>query len=148
MVVEKQFSYTKKIFASRKEFFQTSFKNPLFEGEQSPAEVFIHGITPLYQNCCNILNIEFNEHIFAIDHVSEITKPERYIELYERTLFLLKEIQKNIKEEDFNNFLDIPNSESRITLREWLNVNIMHTVTHVGQALRLQSLYIRNKLRL
>ena len=51
VVIEKQLGYAKNAIMGRKEHFQESFENPLFEGEQTAAEVYIHGLTPLYRSC-------------------------------------------------------------------------------------------------
>ncbi|MHA2227164.1 MAG: hypothetical protein ACXAC8_18250 [Candidatus Hodarchaeales archaeon] len=148
IVIEKQFSYLKNVLAARKEHFHISFENSLFEGEQSPAEVFIHGITPLYRYCRKIINSKIDESTLNIELNIELDYPDRYLDLYEKILHLLREIQEKNIEEDLNQLVETFDSKTLMTLREWLNLNIMHTVTHVGQALRLQSLYIRHNLKI
>lgn len=146
IVIEKQLSYTKKVLSTRKEHFQESFEYPLFNNEKSAAEVFIHGITPLYQYCHKILDGKIDESEPNLELNAKFDLPEQYLDLYERTFLLLKAVQQQLTEKDLNQFVDVFNSQTQMRLREWLSLNIMHTVTHIGQALRLQSLYLRNKL--
>ncbi|MFX0126448.1 MAG: DinB family protein [Candidatus Hodarchaeota archaeon] len=147
IIVEKQYSYIKNIFLTRKEQFQESFEKPVFEGEPTAAEVYIHGITSLYKSCAKILNPEINETTFKLELNTELEFHEQYIDLYKRTIQVLKKIQQKMTPEDLNRHIVYPfNPDTKISILNWIGLNIMHTVTHVGQALRLQSLYIRNKL--
>ncbi|MFX0087424.1 MAG: hypothetical protein ACFFAU_17370 [Candidatus Hodarchaeota archaeon] len=147
VVVERQFSYTKDILLARKAQFHESFENPIFEGEPTAADVYIHGITSLYKSCAKILKPNTNESKFNLTINKELDLPEQYIDLYERTLQILKEIQQKMTSGGLNRYILHPfNPNTKISLLNWIGLNIMHTVTHVGQALRLQSLYIRNKL--
>ncbi|MFX0185903.1 MAG: DinB family protein [Candidatus Hodarchaeota archaeon] len=147
IVVERQFSYTKNILLARKAQFQESFENSVFEGEPTAAEVYIHGITSLYESCAKILTPEINESKSNLEINKELDLPEQYIDLYDRTLQILKEIQQKMTKKDLNRYVVHPlNPDTKISLLKWIGLNVMHTVTHVGQALRLQSLYIRNKL--
>ncbi|MFX1508318.1 MAG: hypothetical protein ACFFDC_19730 [Promethearchaeota archaeon] len=145
IIVERQFSYTRNILLARKSQFQESFENSVFEGEPTAADVYIHGITSLYNSCAKIL--ETNESRFNLEINKELDLPEQYIDLYERTLQILKETQQKMTNEDLNKYIVHPlNPDTKISLLKWIGLNVMHTVTHVGQALRLQSLYIRNRL--
>ena len=147
IVVEKQFSYLKNILLTRKGQFQESFENSVFEGEPTAAEVYTHGITSLYKSCAKILNPEINGSTFKLELNCELELHEQYIDLYNRTLRILKEIQQKMTKEELNRHIVHPlNPETKISILDWIGLNVMHTVTHVGQALRLQSLYIRNKL--
>jgi hypothetical protein len=138
----------KKVFSTRKEYFQESFECSLFNGEPTASEVYIHGLKPLYQNSNKILRPDFNDSSVKFEMNMNLNLTERYIELYERTLQLLKQIQIKLTDEDLNKPLNVsPGLKTQISIREWICVNVMHTVTHIGQALRLQALYIRNKLR-
>lgn len=144
IIVEKQFSYAKKVLLSRGKNFHESFEQPLFEGEATAADVYVHGIEPLYKNSYEILEPKINESMILLEKDTKLSLPNQYIELYERTIQLLKKIQLVLNEEDLNKPV-MAFSEHKIPLREWIGLNIMHMLTHVGQALRLQSLYLRNK---
>jgi hypothetical protein len=143
--VEKQFSYVKKVLESRSASFSKSFQNPLFEGEPSAAEVFIHGITPAY----NLFNTpgydNFKKPISNFS--SDQNRPGQFIGLYKQILLDLEIAEQNLTENDLNEMVAYPfNPETQIMRREWIGLTLMHMLTHIGQALRLQSLYIRNKL--
>jgi hypothetical protein len=145
IILEKQFSYAKKVLLTREKNFHESFEQPLFEGEATAADVYVHGIEPLYKTSHKILEPEINESMTLLEKDTKLSLPNQYIELYERTLQLLKKIQLVLKEEDLNKPIMISSdSEHKIPLIEWIGLNIMHMLTHVGQALRLQSLYLRN----
>ncbi|MHA2247246.1 MAG: DinB family protein [Candidatus Hodarchaeales archaeon] len=147
IVVERQFSYTKDILLARKDQFQESFKNSVFEGEPTASDVYIHGITSLYKSCVKILSPDINKSMLNIEINRELELPEQYIDLYKRTLQILKEIRQKMTDEDLNRHIVHPlDPDTKISLLKWIGLNVMHTITHVGQALRLQSLYIRNKL--
>jgi hypothetical protein len=78
---------------------------------------------------------------------SDLNRPGQYIDLYEKILYFLEKAEQNLSEEDLNEKIAFPfNPKTRITQRDWIGLNIMHMLTHIGQALRLQSLYLRNKL--
>ncbi|MHA1977073.1 MAG: hypothetical protein ACW98F_11380 [Candidatus Hodarchaeales archaeon] len=147
IIVERQLKYAKNIILGRKEKFQESFENSLFEGEQTAAEVYIHGLTPLYKSCMKILNPEIAESALKLERKSELSLTDQYIDLYEQILKILREIEEKMKEEDLKGHIAYPfNPETTISRLEWIGLNVMHAVTHVGQALRLQSLYLRNKM--
>ncbi|MFX0173862.1 MAG: hypothetical protein ACFE9L_18415 [Candidatus Hodarchaeota archaeon] len=147
-ILEKQFSYLKKVLSNRKEKFQESFECSLFNGEPTASEVYVHGLKPLYKNCYKILNPDFNDSSIKFEMNVNLNLIERYIELYERTLQLLKQIRLELTDEDLNKPLNVSTElKPQISIQEWICVNVMHTVTHIGQALRLQALYIRNKLK-
>ncbi|MHA2157156.1 MAG: hypothetical protein ACXABU_17575 [Candidatus Hodarchaeales archaeon] len=146
IIVKKQLKYTKNVFFGRRDQFQESFEKSLFEGEQSAAEVYIHGLTALYKSCMKILYPETNEVTLKLEFNQELPLPEQYIEVYEQNLRLLKEIEEKITEEKLKEYIAYPfNPDTTITRLEWIGLNVMHAVTHIGQALRLQSLYLRNK---
>ncbi|MFX1517205.1 MAG: hypothetical protein ACFFC6_12955, partial [Promethearchaeota archaeon] len=131
----------------RTDQFQESFENPLFEGEQTAAEVYIHGLTPLYKACMKIVNPEVDESIVKLELNNELSLPNQYIELYERVIDVLRQIKEQLTEEDLRRHIVYPfNLDTTISILEWIGLNVMHTVTHIGQALRLQSLYLRNKI--
>jgi hypothetical protein len=93
-----------------------------------------------------ILYPETNEVTLKLEFNQELPLPEQYIEVYEQNLRLLKEIEKKITEEKLKEYIAYPfNPDTTITRLEWIGLNVMHAVTHIGQALRLQSLYLRNK---
>jgi hypothetical protein len=147
IVVEKQLRYTKNIILGRKEQFQESFENPLFEGEQTAAEVYIHGLNPLYKSCMKILDPKVDDSITKLEFNNELPLYEQYIDLYEQVLAILKELEVKMSEVDLKEHIKYPfNPDKTISRLEWIGLNIMHAVTHVGQALRLQSLYVRHKL--
>jgi hypothetical protein len=146
ILAEKQFFYTKKLLLRRKEHFAESFRGSLFQGESTAGEVFVHGIEPLYQFCHKVLRSNTNETSTKFELAPDMSLPEQYIELYERTVHLLKKLQLKLTEEDLNNpVLALSNFDSQTQLRELLCLNIMHTISHIGQALRLQALYLRNR---
>jgi hypothetical protein len=146
IIVERQLRYAKNVIMGRKAQFQESFENPLFEGEQTAAEVYIHGLTPLYKACMKILYPEINETDLKLEVKSELPLQEQYVDLYEQNLKALREIEEKVKEEDLKEHITYPfNPDTTISRLEWIGLNVMHAVTHVGQALRLQSLYLRNK---
>ena len=143
--MEKQYSYVKKILISRSEHFSESFKNSIFEGEQTAAEVFIHAITPVYNLFYKIIQKDINKPIPEVQ--SDLNRPDQYIDLYKQVLFLLEKAELNLTDENLNQKIVSPfNPKTLIIQREWIGLNIMHMLTHIGQALRLQSLYLRNKL--
>jgi hypothetical protein len=145
-VLEKQFSYVRTVLTTRRKHFQESFEESLFANEKSAAEVFIHGITPLYESCQKLLaNGSENPQPGPVLNTN-IDPLEQYLDLYNRTILLLKTVQQQLTETDLNQVVDVFNSQSQMKLRDWLNLNVMHTATHIGQALRLQSLYLRNMM--
>ncbi|MFW9855502.1 MAG: hypothetical protein ACFFFG_10600 [Candidatus Thorarchaeota archaeon] len=145
-VIEKQLAYVKKVLPARREHFQKSFENPLFKNEQSAGQVFIHGITPLYKYCLEILDRDNPEFAPNLELNPKFALHLQYLELYERTVSILKAAREKIMDEKLNKKGHFINSQTQMTLREELSLAIMHAVTHIGQALRLQSLYLRNSL--
>jgi hypothetical protein len=147
IVVERQLRYAKNIILGRKVQFQESFEKSVLKGEQTAAEVYIHGLTPLYKSCMKILNPEIDESTLELEFNRDLPLPEQYIDLYEQVLEILREIEEKMTEEDLKEHIVYPfNPDTTISRLEWIGLNIMHAVTHVGQALRLQSLYLRHKL--
>ena len=55
--------------------------------------------------------------------------------------------KEKMTEEELKKHMVYPfNPDTTISVLEWIGLNIMHAVTHIGQALRLQSLYLRNRI--
>lgn len=147
IIVERQLRYAKNIILGRKVQFQESFEKSVFEGEQTAAEVYIHGLTPLYKSCMKILYPEIDESTLKLEFNSELPLPEQYIDLYEQVHKILREIEEKMTKEDLKEHIVYPfNPDTTISRLEWIGLNLMHAVTHIGQALRLQSLYLRHKL--
>ncbi len=147
LVVERQFSYIANVFHNRRQAFQESFENSLFEGEQSAADVYLHGVKTLYKYCSKLLNPDFEESRHIIEFDQKLSVLEQYIDLYKRTLLILKEIEQKFTNEELKQKVINPlNPASNIVLLDWIALNVMHSITHIGQALRLQTLYLRYKM--
>ena len=147
ILAEEQFSYTRRLLLHRKEHFSESFNSSLFQGESTAGEVFIHGIEPIFKFCHKILGTNTDKSSPELEIGSNMNLPEQYIDLYENIIHLLKKIHLKLTEEDLNMPISVSsNSSFQKPLRELLCLNIMHTITHIGQALRLQALYLRNKI--
>lgn len=145
IILEKQFSYVKDILLTRKDNFHESFEKPLFEGEPTAAEVYMHGLNSFYKSCVKLISPEKNNSELKLEVNRELGLPSQYIELYERTLQIFKELLQKMAEENLNKHIVFPlNPEKTISIIDWIGLNITHTAMHVGQALRLQALYIRN----
>ena len=146
IVVERQFSYVKNVVQNRKEFFQESFEKSLFEGDQTAADVYLHGVTTLYKYCSKLHYPELEEGKHHIELDRTLPLLEQYLDLHERTVLILREIKNKFSNKDLTQEIINPlNPDSKIILLEWIGLNVMHSVSHVGQALRLQSLLLRHK---
>ena len=147
IILEKQFSYTKNLLLARKDQFHESFEKSLFKGESTAADVYIHGLTPLYKACMKILNPEIDESTLTLEFNGELSLPEQYIDFYEEVIRILKEIKEKMISKDLEEHIVYPfDPDTTISRLEWIGLNVMHAVTHIGQALRLQSLYLHHRL--
>ncbi len=146
LILEKQFSYVTDIFLSRKDSFSESFEKPLFPSEPSAAEVYIHGLSSFYKSCVNLIAKEGDNSLVKFEMNKNLDLPSQYLELYENTIQIFKQVQQKMANEDLNTCIAFPlNPEKTISILEWISLNVTHTVSHVAQAIRLQALFFRNK---
>jgi hypothetical protein len=96
IVVEKQLRYAKNIMLGRKEQFQESFENSLFEGEKTATEVYLHGLNPLYKSCMKILDPKIDDSLLELEFNNDLPLHEQYIDLYEQVLKILRELKVKI----------------------------------------------------
>ena len=146
----KQLRYVRKVLSDRNshsQSFEASLKNPLFSGEPTALEVYVHGVSSLFWA---IQKLRFpakddQEFSLAIDPESTIPLMDQMVDLYQKAIDALTIYLGSISEDTLKEKIPNPFSESEIGLLDWLGINIHHTIGHVAQALRLQALYLRHK---
>jgi len=142
------YDYAKTLFEKRKDnHFEESMKNPLFEGEETALNVFIHSITLLNWAMKKMTNPDANNKDIAIKLDPESTAPlhEQLLDLFNIAIEAYVEERTKYKEEDLKNTFKSPFGRE-MTYEDWFGFIIHHTIGHIYQTFRLQAIYLRQKV--
>jgi len=147
--LRKQLDYMKKVLSDRDiETFDLSLKNPLFPDEPTALEVYIHGVSSLFWAAQKLRfpNKDDQGFALAIDPNANIPLKDQMVDLYQKSITALKKYLGTVTEAELESKIPSPFGGGEMVLLDWLGINIHHTIGHVAQALRLQSLYLRHKI--
>jgi len=139
--------YAKSLFEKRKKnHFEESMKNPLFEGEETAYNLFTHSINTLYWAMKIIANPDGDNKDISLKLDPESTAPlhEQLLDLFSKGIEAFEEVRTNFKEEDLKNTFKSPFGRE-MTYEDWFGFVIHHTIGHIYQAFRLQAIYLRQK---
>ncbi|MFW9941648.1 MAG: DinB family protein [Candidatus Thorarchaeota archaeon] len=142
------YDYAKSLFEKRKDnHFEESMKTPLFEGEETAFNVLVHAITTLNWAMKKMLNPDADNKDIAIklDPASSAPLYEQLLDLFNIAIDAYVEARTKFKEEDLQNKFQSPFGRE-MTYEDWFGFNIHHTIGHIYQALRLQAIYLRQKV--
>ncbi|MHA1746461.1 MAG: DinB family protein [Promethearchaeota archaeon] len=146
--LSKQLDYMKKVLSDRDiESFDISLKSSLFPEEPSALEIYIHGVSSLFWVAQKLLfpDKDDQEFALAIDPDSAIPLKDQMVDLYKKAIEALTEYLGTITDAELMTKIPSPFGGGEMVLLDWLGINIHHTIGHVAQALRLQSLYLRHE---
>jgi hypothetical protein len=147
--LRKQLEYVKKVLTDRdNETFEVSLKNSLFPEEPTALEIYTHGVSSLFWAAQKLRFPAKDDQGFAltIDLNSNIPLKDQMLDLYRKAITALNQYLGTVTEADLGSKIPSPFGGGEMRLLDWLGINIHHTIGHVAQALRLQSLYLRHKI--
>lgn len=142
------YDYVKDLFEKRKDnHFEESMKNSLFEKEQTAIDLFIHAISLLNWASRKTINPNVDNKEIAIKLDPESTAPlhEQLLNLFNTAIEAYVEARTKYKEEDLQNTFKSPFGRE-MTYEDWFAFIIHHTIGHIYQVLRLQAIYLRQKV--
>ncbi|MFX1305078.1 MAG: DinB family protein [Promethearchaeota archaeon] len=142
------YDYVKELFEKRKDnHFEESLKNPLFEKEQTAIDLFIHAVSLLNWASRKTINPNVNDKEIAIKLDPESTAPlqDQLLDLFNTAIEAYVEARSKYKEEDLQNKFKSPFGRE-MTYEDWFGFIIHHTIGHIYQVLRLQAIYLRQKV--
>ncbi len=142
------YDYVKDLFEKRKDnHFEESMKNSLFEKEQTAIDLFIHAISLLNWASRKTINPNVDNKEIAIKLDPESTAPlhEQLLDLFNTAIEAYVEARTKYKEEDLQNTFKSPFGRE-MTYEDWFAFIIHHTIGHIYQVLRLQAIYLRQKV--
>ncbi|MFX1374500.1 MAG: DinB family protein [Promethearchaeota archaeon] len=142
------YDYVKDLFEKRKDnHFEDSMKNPLFEGEQTAIDLFIHAISLLNWASRKTVDPDVDNKEIAIKLDPESTAPlhEQLLDLFNKAIEAYVEARTKYKEEDLQNKFKSPFGRE-MTYEDWFGFIIHHTIGHIYQVLRLQAIYLRQRV--
>ncbi len=141
------YSYAKSLFDKRKEnHFEDSMIKPLFDGEETAQNVFLHSVSILYWASYTVLKPEAKEgeYKLELDPASESPLHIQLLELFKKAMGSFIEARSQFNEEDLSR--KFKSSFGEMTYETWFGFMIHHTIGHIYQAFRLQALYLRHKV--
>ncbi len=145
--IKAMYNYAKNLFNKRKDnHFEDSMKKPLFEGEETAINVFLHSISVLNWASNTILQPDAKEGDFKLelDPTSKFPLHKQLTELFKKAMGSFIEARSQIKENELKNTFKGPFGE--LSYENWFGFMLHHTIGHIYQAFRLQALYLRHNL--
>ena len=142
------YDWVTNLFEKRKgRNFEDSMKKPLFEGEQTAIDVFVHSISLLYWSSKKLTNPEADNKDISISLDPESKEPlhDQLLGLFKKAIDAYADARNLYKEEDLKNKFKSPFGRE-MTYEDWFGFNIHHSIGHMYQALRLQAIYLRQKV--
>lgn len=141
------YDYAKSLFEKRLDHFEDSMRNPIFEGEQTAIDLFIHAISLLNWASRKTIDPDVDNKEIAIKLDPESTEPlpQQLLELFNTAIKAYVEARSKFKEEDLQNKFTSPFGRE-MTYEDWFGFIIHHTIGHVYQVLRLQAVYLRQRV--
>ena len=141
------YGYAKNLFDKRKDnHFEDSMNKPLFDGEETALNVFLHSVSVLNWASNTILKPEAKEGDFKLelDPNSESPMYKQLTELFKKAMGSFIEARTQIKDDELNKTFKGPFGE--LSYENWFGFMIHHTIGHIYQAFRLQALYLRHNV--
>lgn len=141
------YGYAKNLFEKRKDnHFEDSMKKPLFDGEETALNVFLHSVSVLNWASNTMMKPEAKEEDYKLelDPASDSPLYKQLLELFKKAMGAFIEARSQINDADLTQ--TFKSSFGEMSYENWFAFSIHHTIGHVYQALRLQALYIRHKL--
>ena len=141
------YGYAKNMFDKRKDnHFEDSMKKPLFDGEETALNVFLHSVSVLNWASNTILNPDAKEGDFKLDLDPNTESPlyKELTELFKKAMGSFIEARTQIKEDELNKTFKGPFGE--LSYENWFGFMLHHTIGHIYQAFRLQALYLRHNI--
>jgi hypothetical protein len=142
------YDYVKSLFEKRKDnHFEDSMRNPLFEKEQTAIDLYIHAINLLNWASRKTIDPDVDNKEIAIKLDPKSTAPlhEQLLDLFNTAIEAYVEARTKFKEEDLQNKFKSPFGRE-MTYEDWFGFIIHHTIGHVYQVLRLQAIYLRQRV--
>jgi len=142
------YDWVKNLYEKRKDVnFEDSMKKPLFEGEQTAIDVFMHSISILYWGSKKLTNPEADNKDISISLDPESKEPlhDQLLGLFKKAIDAYTEARNLFKEDDLKNKFKSPFGRE-MTYEDWFGFNIHHCIGHMYQSLRLQAIYLRQKI--
>ena len=124
--------YVKKKLNEYRKYRQESLVNPLFPGEQTAFEIYKHFLS--------VLNFYTNEKFKDIDSEENQLEFSPKKDLTGQIIQYIDQVFENFCQFEKELLQDPKEFFKR---EKFISIIIMHTVTHCGQALRLQAIYGR-----
>ena len=118
--LRKQLDYVKKVLSDRNtDTFDISLKTPLFPGEPTGLEVFIHGVSSLFWAAQKLLHPDKDDQEFALSLTPESDKSlmEQMINVYQKAIDTFTDYLGTITEADLET--KIPSPFARTTGSGW-----------------------------
>jgi hypothetical protein len=142
------YDYAKTLFEKRKDnHFDESMKNPLFKGEKTALDLYVHSVTTLnfaMKKTTNP-NADMKDIAIKLDPKSTAPLDQQLLNLFSKALEAYTEERIKYKEEDLKKTFKTPFG-SEMTYEDWFGFIIHHTIGHIYQSFRLQAIYLRHKI--
>jgi hypothetical protein len=135
LVLKKLHQYVINVLKKREEYGEDSLVESLYSTEVSALKIHAHGVNTLGK----YLNHDFeppeeasDPYLFIKDSPTTLTN--QLIEAYDNLMYNFSEKMQKLSKSQHQKHLDL------------ICTLIMHTIAHAGQALRLQAVYLRQKI--
>jgi len=143
--IRNHLGYVKMVLSTRNEKSSDAFGQKIPGNHPTPLDLWYHGTNNLYRGAHHIMDLD-SDFVSTNQNLPKgEDKAKIAIDLYEEAVSLFMNNLEKLELEDLENTLRSPISGSEITLASWIATNIMHTLHHVAQALRLQGIICKGE---
>ena len=144
--IKNHLGYVKMVLSKRNEKSSEAFTHKIPGVHPTPLELWYHGTNNLYRGAHHMIAPDSEFTSVTQNKPNEEDKVKVAIELYEEAVSLFMNNLDKLNSEDLEKTLVSPISGNEIILSSWIATNVMHTLHHVAQALRLQGIICNEEL--
>jgi hypothetical protein len=137
------YNFVKYTLTTRHGSNDDAFRTALNEFDFPPAVIFFHGVHALYRMVRMIDQPDLNFREIDMPRKSKVSITEELMELYDEAITSFRNALSAISTEDLEEEIPSPLNGQPIQRKQWYAQSIMHTIHHVGQAVRIQGIIDR-----
>jgi len=121
----------------------TAFSQAVNSYDFPPASIFFHGVHALYRMIQIIDDPDLGFREIDMPRKENESITEELMQLYKENIDAFIDRLSHMTEEDLEKKIPSPLNGNPIRQQDWFAQSIMHTIHHVGQAVRLQGMVDR-----
>ena len=130
-------NYIRAIVNMREGDLDHGFKSILNEYDYTGGEIFYHDVNSLYRTAELLIDDSKNFYDFDIPRKQDLGTFDELLYLYEFAINHFNAALSKIDVDELTKEILSPLNNKLVKLENWLATSVMHTLHHVGQAIRI-----------